>query len=651
MDSVTTKLHQGRRIDVADLEILYEVADPVLLGLTSLYQPSERKRKIVYYHEHRYLSIRSLLAGDLNLEDSVARCIRMLLGRLTSKTVELRLVGIPTNGQGFELLLRLLTEIKELWPEMGIRALSAGQLCQFQEDGLGSISALCQMLAAAGLTSLDGRGLRPLKHSKGFSSLGFENWLEVHGLAHESGLRSDGILIYGGNKSNESIKKEMVSIRNLQDKTGGFASLIPLNSCLGQGLDSACDIAEGLRVFTISRIFFDNIGHLRLPWGQLGLNLTQIAMCFGADDLEGSICHRNNSRIGVGHGFRSVNREELNTLAAKAGYDAVERTLDFRAHEPMQQVGVVPDDVSSILYKAESGGELTLQEGLAVVRHAHLTEMGACAGAIKARTNPLGRLSMLEAAVYAYPGVRYTADCIILDLGEESWSDIHAKVLFQELEALRSCCNKIVLRGFRRLLQLSHLDSNFIGSLISLLRYFEQVSLESSVYEVEDDLTTTELRNLHLKFIDFGLKTVPKIELSAPYHGQGGPLWESFLERIGLFRDIYSDSKSIGAIKLQPARGANISPVEFLKAVSLVRIMMLGLEHVIVPIMVFPLFHFPEHWDPRLYLLEVKRLAPLSALFGASDLDEITRLEQSISSFQDELDSSIIEIIARNHLW
>ena len=656
MGTLYEKIREGHRLDLEDLDRLSEIYDPIHLGYLASLRPNEASRQSVYFHEHKYLSLRSRTLQGLSIESSIDWLLTHLRSLLTPSTVELRIVGIPAGRLGVELLLSLVPQVRERWPKLKIRAMSAGGLVQWSKMGIGSIDSILASLYQGGVTSIEGRGLRHVFKTStrtDISHITFKEWLEIHRTAHLQGLKSDAVLTYGWGKSWETVQSELVSIRKVQDETSGFSSLIPLSQHLRSSEERSEFGVEGdLRVFSIVRCFVDNIEHIRASWGLLGLNVVQLALCFGADDLEGSLCHQRNSRIVGARPIRSINREELSTLVAKAGFEAIERPISTDSLDTLVVEKVNADELSQLLYKAESNGGLNIAESLSLVQKASLVELGACAGTIKgkdARPNYIRFMSDTVSGSAHGPSFNQT---MLIDLGSFEWSQASFDELLGYLRGLDSSWHgRVVLRGIKGLWKLARMQAQSLESCGVILRQLGVVLVESSLKEVEDDLTLSEVRSTHLELHNAGLATVAKVELAAPYHGKGDPLWQPFLNRLYLMEAIGAESSSLKGVKIQPAKGANISPVEFFKAVALSRIVLHDLCEIIVPIGTFPLFHLPRHWDPESYESWVTRLAPLLAYFGATDLDDLGLLDVSDSLLQRHLESCGIEVELRDCLF
>jgi len=157
-----------------------------------------------------------------------------------------------------------------------------------------------------------------------------QTWLSIHDTAHRLGLASNATMLFGHIETPEQQVDHLDLIRKQQDKSGGFTAFIPLQfraahnemTHLGE-----VGIVQTLRLFAISRLFLDNIPHIKAYWPMLGKEATQMALLFGADDLDGTIQQSTKiySMAGAEERDPGMNREELCTLIKAAGYQPIER--------------------------------------------------------------------------------------------------------------------------------------------------------------------------------------------------------------------------------------------------------------------------------------------------------------------------------------
>lgn len=158
---------------------------------------------------------------------------------------------------------------------------------------------LLDELTAAGLGSLTG--------GEGDQ---WDDWSRVHRLAHERGLKTSATMLYGHDEELADRVDHLVRLRTLQDETGGFTTFVPLRHRPASADAAPAAPAESRKTFAVSRLMLDNVAHVRSSWQSHGAPVTQLALNFGADDIEAP---------------GDVDREDLLTLIWDAGFRPVER--------------------------------------------------------------------------------------------------------------------------------------------------------------------------------------------------------------------------------------------------------------------------------------------------------------------------------------
>jgi aminodeoxyfutalosine synthase len=166
-----------------------------------------------------------------------------------------------------------------------------------------------------------------------------EEWLEIHQTAHELGIPSNVTMLYGHIESFAHRIDHMTRVRDLQDKTKGFNTFIPLkfrNHDNQMNNVPEVSVIEDMRNYAIARIFMDNVAHVKAYWPMIGRNSAQLSLNFGVDDIDGTIDDTTKiySMAGAEEQNPSLTTEELTQLIAGAGRIAAERdTLYNVIHE------------------------------------------------------------------------------------------------------------------------------------------------------------------------------------------------------------------------------------------------------------------------------------------------------------------------------
>jgi len=250
---------------------------------------------------------------------------------------ELHLVGGVHPEKQFDWYLGMIRSLHKAYPRLHLKAWTAVEIAHFAQLVARPIRAVLEELIDAGLGSLPGGGAE-IFHPQVRSRIcprkaDAQTWLEVHRTAHQVGLRSNATILYGHLENASQRIDHLVSLRRLQDQTGGFQAFIPLsfhpeNTALAH-LPKPSGLLD-LRVMAISRLMLDNFDHLKAYWISLGVGTAQTALAYGADDIDGTV---RQERIHHEAGARSpeaLSVDDLCGLISEAGRQPVERDTLYR---------------------------------------------------------------------------------------------------------------------------------------------------------------------------------------------------------------------------------------------------------------------------------------------------------------------------------
>ncbi len=231
--------------------------------------------------------------GYLVLPEEVVDRVRAMAD---SGLTELHMVGGCHPTARVEHYSSLFRAIKKEFPNIHIKSLTAVEIAWLARVSKMSYRDVLLNLKESGLDSLPGGGAeifaQRVRDLTCGGKCGAEEWLEVHRVAHSLGIPSNATMLYGHIETDEEIVDHLSRLRDLQDETGGFMTFVPLAY---HPENNVMEITEGpsglrsLQVLAISRLFLDNIPHIKAYWIMLGLEIAQMALWFGADDLDGTV--------------------------------------------------------------------------------------------------------------------------------------------------------------------------------------------------------------------------------------------------------------------------------------------------------------------------------------------------------------------------
>ena len=253
---------------------------------------------------------------------------------------EVHIVGGVLPQYDLDFYCTLFQKIKEHRPDLHIKALTPVEYHYIFKKAKVSYEEGMRRIAESGVDSLPGGGAEifhpGIRQQIAADKCDADQWLRIHEIWHELGKRSNATILYGHIESYEHRVHHMRRLRELQDKTGGFQTFIPLkfrNKDNEMSHLKESTVVEDMKMYAVSRIYLDNFDHVKAYWPMLGRSMAQVALSFGVDDLDGTIddTTRIYSMAGAEEQNPSMSTYELVSLIKNAGRTPVER--DTLYHE------------------------------------------------------------------------------------------------------------------------------------------------------------------------------------------------------------------------------------------------------------------------------------------------------------------------------
>ncbi|NSW94297.1 MAG: aminofutalosine synthase MqnE [Bacteroidales bacterium] len=342
---IAGKVINDERISPEEGVLLFSGAELSLLGFLA---DTVRKRKngnVVYYirnfhieptnrciYNCRFCSYRRP-AGHPESWDYDQDEMLDIVRRFDKEAVaEVHIVGGVHPDHDLHFYGTLIQKIKKLRPGLHVKAFSAIELdFMIRKAGL-SIAEGLKKLKEYGLNSIPGGGAEifdeEIRKEISPDKTSSEMWLNIHETAHKLGIPSNATMLYGHIETYTNRINHLNRLRELQDRTGGFNAFIPLkyrkvNNQLSQA--GEVSLIEDLRNYAVSRIFLDNIPHIKAYWPMAGKTTAQLSLLFGADDLDGTISDTTRIYSMAGSEDTAMTTGELRKLISDAGFTPVER--------------------------------------------------------------------------------------------------------------------------------------------------------------------------------------------------------------------------------------------------------------------------------------------------------------------------------------
>ena len=345
---ISTKVFNGERISDEDALYLFKYAELSEIGILANYVREKKNGKHTYFNRNFHIEPTNLCVFSCKFcsysqeykhkEEGWEMTIEQMLNKVKAydgiPITEVHIVGGVHPKMDVQFFGELLSQIKSHRPELHIKAFTAVELDYMFRKGKMSTKEGMEYLISKGLNSIPGGGAEIFDEATRLEIAGDKcdsnKWLEIHQTAHESGMRSNCTMLYGHIETYEHRVDHMRRLRELQDKTKGFQTFIPLkfrNSDNDMSHVPEVSLIEDLKVYAIARIYLDNFDHVKAYWPMLGRSSAQLTQSFGVDDLDGTIDDSTKiySMAGSEEQNPTLSTDELIDLIRQAGRTPVER--------------------------------------------------------------------------------------------------------------------------------------------------------------------------------------------------------------------------------------------------------------------------------------------------------------------------------------
>jgi len=348
LKDITAKVESGKRLSLEDGLVLFGTEDLNALGKLADTVRRRKHGRTTYFNVNRHFNPTNVCYVDCkfcgffrtprqpdaythNIEDS----LRSAGQAVAEGATELHITGGLNTKLPFSYFTDLLLSLKKEYPHLHLKAFTMVELDHFAHFYKMKDEEMIQQLIDAGLDSCPGGGAEifrePTRSMICAHKCDAERWLELAGKVHAAGLKTNATMLYGHIESIEDRVDHMIRLREQQDKSGGFQCFIPLafyppDTQLAHlpgpsGVDS-------LKTMAVARLMLDNFAHIKAYWVMLGKRLAQVALHFGANDVDGTITE--GGELTESYSIETNNevkmtKSELINLIEEAGFEAVER--------------------------------------------------------------------------------------------------------------------------------------------------------------------------------------------------------------------------------------------------------------------------------------------------------------------------------------
>ena len=362
LEPIAKKVLAGERLDGADGHALYGSPDLLGVGWLANYVREKRHGKTTYFNINRHINPTNVCTAHCRLcafgrSPDAPGAYTYALDEVWQRAAEgvadgateFHIVGGLHPDLPFDYYLDLVRGLKQRFPHVHLKVFTMVEIGYIARLTKLSIRDVLLKLKEAGVDSMPGGGAeifnpRVRKVICDHKTSG-RQWLDIARTAHQLGLRSNATMLFGHIETLEERVEHLLLLRQLQDETHGFVAFIPLefhpeNTALSHlpkptGFDDLKSIA-------VARLVLDNFDHIKAYWIMLTPRIAQIALKFGANDMDGTVIEEKIYHDAGATTPQELTRAELERLIREAGFEPVERDTLYRPVDRSKLPPVTP---------------------------------------------------------------------------------------------------------------------------------------------------------------------------------------------------------------------------------------------------------------------------------------------------------------------
>jgi aminodeoxyfutalosine synthase len=350
---IAEKVFSKERLNFDDGVALYRSPDILAVGWLANWVREKMHGDIAYFNVNRHINPTNVCVAACRLcafgrKKDMPGAYTMALEEAWQRAAEgyseavteFHLVGGLHPDLQLQYFLDLISGLKQRFPKVHIKAFTMVEIAYLAKRSKLGIRETIEKLKAAGVDSMPGGGAEifadRVRHIICDHKIDGGEWLETARIAHQLGMRSNATMLYGHVENNEDRVDHLMRLRALQDETGGFQTFIPLafhpdNTALDH-LPRTSGMTD-IRQIAVGRLMLDNFGHIKAYWQMMTAKIAQIALRFGADDIDGTVVEEKIYHDAGAETPQGMRRADLVRLITEAGRIPVERDTLYRAVE------------------------------------------------------------------------------------------------------------------------------------------------------------------------------------------------------------------------------------------------------------------------------------------------------------------------------
>lgn len=350
LEPIAQKVLAGERLTGDDAFVLYGTGDILAVGWLANHVRQRLHGDKTYFNVNRHINPTNVCVAACRLcafgrkKDSpgaytmaLEEAYETAASGYSEAVTEFHIVGGLHPDLPFQYFLDLVSGLKERFPQVHLKAFTMVEVSYLAKRAKLSIRQTLEKLKEAGVDSLPGGGAEifsdRIRHIICDHKIDGQEWLDTARTAHQIGLRSNATMLYGHVENDEDRIDHLLRLRAVQDETNGFQTFIPLafhpeNTALAH-LPKTTGMLD-IRQIAVSRLILDNFPHIKAYWQMLSPKIAQIALRFGADDLDGTVIEEKIYHDAGATTPQGMRRQDLVRLIEEAGREAIERDTLYR---------------------------------------------------------------------------------------------------------------------------------------------------------------------------------------------------------------------------------------------------------------------------------------------------------------------------------
>ncbi|HEV2417652.1 MAG TPA: aminofutalosine synthase MqnE [Terriglobia bacterium] len=353
LEPIAEKVMASERLTFEDGVALFGSNDLLTIGYLAHHVRSRLHGKRTYFNVNRHINPTNVCVASCRLcafgrkldapgayTMPLEEAFRTAGEGWSEAITEFHIVGGLHPDLPFEYYVDLIAGLKSRFPTVHLKAFTAVEIAYYSQRARLSYRRILETLKEAGLGSISGGGAEifaPATRRKVCDhKIGAHAWLKVHRTAHELGLHSTATMLYGHVESDEDRVDHLLKLRGLQDETRGFMTFIPLkfhpaHTELGKdiGFRDTTGFTD-LKAIAVARLLLDNFPHIKAYWIMLTPRIAQVALRFGADDIDGTVVEEKIYHDAGATTPQGMTRPQLIRLIREAGLEPFERDTLYR---------------------------------------------------------------------------------------------------------------------------------------------------------------------------------------------------------------------------------------------------------------------------------------------------------------------------------